>query len=232
MRLNDYAAEKARTMRRMVLPGLPAAPAARSALRGATTTDFKRHDTVPLEVAGLPSVKIETPPNGGLRVVVTLRSRYAAQIAVGGFMFLEPIAIEALRRYVALSRGPLRSAALRAMGHPYGRDKGGIGRRLPRTAGGRRLGNVRGIRGSVADLAVVNSQTGRFANAWQYEIVAVSGGVQMVFSNTAPWAVFLATGTRKMQAHGPFTYVIATMQTQIRGAWQREINAARQAVAQ
>lgn len=206
------------------LPGLPALPAAPRQL-GRTTTDFGR--TAPIEVAGLPSVKIRPRVAGditsGVVIEVTLRSRYAANLNAE-LAFLNGVAEAMLSRYVAMSQGTLSRGQLSKMGHPYGRDKNSQARRVPRG-----VGFVRGFRGSAPALTVINRQSGDLARSWEKEVALTPTGAVMRFSNDSLPAFLLAAGTKAMQAHGPFSYVPSTFQGRIRSAWQAEVSRARSA---
>lgn len=206
------------------LPGLPAIPRAPRAL-GQTTTDLAR--TTPIEVAGLPSVKIKPLEAGdvksGVCIEVSLKTRYGASLS-DALPALNGVSALMLARYEAMSQGTLSSATLAKMGHPYGRDKGGVGRRVPRG-----VGFVRGVRGSAPNLTVINRQSGELARSWKREVVKTPSGAILRFTNDSLPAFLLAAGTRRMQAHGPFSYLPATFQSRIRSAWQSEVSRARSA---
>jgi len=76
-----------------------------------------------------------------------------------------------------LSQGPLSSATLRALGHPYAM-------RDPRPP---------------LDPAMVNRQTGRFLSSWKYQTELSGNMVSLFVYNDAPWAKYML-GTRKMIA--------------------------------
>lgn len=84
---------------------------------------------------------------------------------------------EALRIARQLSSGPLTTAHLRRMGHPYAK-------RRPNPA---------------IDAAIINVQTGRFRDAWR--IIGprkTSAGLRTRLVNDSPYAGFLASGTATM----------------------------------
>jgi hypothetical protein len=75
-----------------------------------------------------------------------------------------------------LSSGPLTTAALRAMGHPYR-----IGGSPPQNP------------------AIINVQTGLFRSSWQVNGPHdARGGLVSKLTNTAPYAGFLFAGTARM----------------------------------
>jgi hypothetical protein len=199
-------------------------------------------ETLRMVEAGHPSVEIFQAASGETVQRVTLRSQYTDAID------LTQIRDVAQRWYLALcdaSRGPYSLAALRAMGHPYGFgstaepswDRLYEPRNVPRMG---RYAYLRGQRGRVSDLSIVNLQSGRFANSWEWRIVygtqaatwgygvtiERSGALYIDFVNPAPYAWYLAHGTYKMQAHGPWQTASDRMLPQLQTTWR---NAARQA---
>jgi len=129
--------------------------------------------------------------------------------------------------FKAHSRGPLDRADLARLGHPYGYGEPGAPtwarlqtpRKVPRYAVSgtqmRRvsLGHVRGIRGSVPTMSVVNRDTGEFERDWRWTYTVSGVGITLTFWNErlsgagAPVAWFLLHGTIWMQAHGPWSVV-------------------------
>ncbi|MBW3637058.1 MAG: hypothetical protein KY445_11455 [Armatimonadetes bacterium] len=210
---NRFAAASAARL----LPGLPALPKAPRRL-GATATDF--HRTGPIEVAAAPSITIRPRLAGNIKsgavVEVRLRTRYAEEL--GDLRDLHALARQMLERFRAMSYGPYSAKMLRAVGHPYGRDKG-VGRRVPRGMFGRSLGAVKGVRGSVPTLSVVNRQSGDFAASWSYEAVKAAGGATMRFINDSMSGYLLAAGTRRMD-------LMAVLGQGLSTAWQKEISLA------
>ena len=171
-------------------------------------------------------------------VVIRMRlnSRYVTSMDLSEIRALGTQMYEAFR---ALSRGPLSLQELRRLGHPYGYDvpRGGsrwealrnpreVPWRSPFT--GQSLRHVRGMRGSVGTLDVVNLQTGQFERAWRWNMIATGGSVTLSFWNErksrtgAPVAWFLAHGTIYMQAHGPWTVVPERFWPLLVRAWRAE----------
>lgn len=219
--LNSYAGQLLSETR---FPGLPG-EGRRLRYAGATITDLANR--APIEISSMPSATISKRPGGGTNVTLHLKTRYADSL--GDLKHLHAVAKQVVRRMEAQSHGPLKTRQQRALGHPYGRDKGGVGRKLPRTTSGRRIGHVAGIRGSVPDLSVINQQsTNGLATKWGYEIIRTSAGVDLVFFNEADYSFWLAAGTRTMQAHGPWSYVLIVFRSQIRSAWQKDVLIARE----
>jgi hypothetical protein len=173
--------------------------------------------------------------DGSGNTVLTLRlnSRHAAgmdmQEVVG-------IARDMMEGFRAHSQGPLGYDALAELGHPYGYAAPnqrktwadlGVPRKVPRYYNGRSLGHIRGLRGSVPTMSVVNRHTGDFLRGWRWTYSRRSDGVTLTFWNErksatgAPIAWFLAHGTRTMQAHGPWEVVPRRFWPSIVQAWRR-----------
>jgi len=173
--------------------------------------------------------------SGNTVLTLRLHSGYAPQ------MDLDPIRQMAGQMYDmfrALSRGPLSYRDLRLMGHPYGYGqpeeeltwrKLGEPRKVSwRTPEGESWRHIAGIRGSVATMAVVHRHTGQFEAAWRHSLMATPDGVVLTFWNErksergAPVAFFLAHGTVKMQAHGPWETVPRWFWPRLVNAWRAE----------
>jgi hypothetical protein len=143
---------------------------------------------------------------GGVEVVVRRKSRYAETVSDADIAQIEKVAKKMLQGEKSLSRGPLTYRDLRRKGNPYGHGKR------------RGLGRLTGARG-VSNLAVVNRHTGSFEAAWDVKVERDKGGVTIRLSNDNPNAAFLAFGTKKMRAHGPFTTAVARELFVLNRAW-------------
>jgi len=145
--------------------------------------------------------------------------------------------------FKAHSRGPLTRYDLRDLGHPYGYgapdepptwEKLGRPREVPRFPQVLRegqlrrvsLGHVRGMRGSVPTMSVVNRDTREFERSWRWTYSVRGDGLTLVFWNErksergSPISWFLAHGTIWMQAHGPWEVVPTAHWPQIVNAWR------------
>jgi hypothetical protein len=176
---------------------------------------------------GYPSVDIHMSASGNVTQTVRLHSEYARDIDLATVRHLAAQWYAALRR---LSEGPLTRRDLRRMGHPYGYGDTPVvswGRlRNPRAIPGYQGRYRAGSRGMVTNRAVINSPTGRFRDAWRMSVTIQDGGAQLNFWNEArsdrganyPW--FLAHGTVKMQAHGPWEEVARQLLPEVHSAWR------------
>lgn len=223
-----------------MVPGLPAN---RSAVRkggnreiAATLTDLAApRIPAPITVTGAPSITLHRIEDGGVEVVLERRVSHLDRLNIDSLVAeLWLVMQQARAQAEAMSRGPLSAPILRALGHPYGRDKGGA-RRVPRFGKGKgkkgkSVGHAAGVRGSAPTLAIVNMSkgyAGLFARSWSTALNVTDSLITAVLRNTAPYAFYLAAGTKRMQAHGPFAYVMAGNQRKVDSALQREIALAR-----
>jgi len=172
-----------------------------------------------MSIEGLP--RLDWYQNAAGHTVLTLRlfSAYAEDMDVSEVVAAARTMFEDFKLH---SRGPLTRADLRDLEHPYGYGTPDepqswarlqAPRKVPRypvvkrREGLRRvsLGHVRGIRGSVATMAVVNRDTGKFERDWRWTYTVSGAGVTLTFWNErvsetgAPVAWFLAHGTIWMQ---------------------------------
>lgn len=205
-------------------PGLPAvtgSPLARRSPRiGSTTTNLSVPDDV-ADVANQPSMKLFRLPDGGVETRMRRNTRLTG--------IIDERDLDGLRRIMARievqaerqSQGPLSLRQLAKMGHPYGR--GSTGRMRGKLG---RIGRVKGARGSVGNLAVINKQSGELARSWKGSVELDAGGVTLSLVNESPVASYLAFGTRRMAAHGPFTSLYVLMLSQINSEWQRTVRQA------
>jgi hypothetical protein len=155
--------------------------------------------------------------------VVQLQSRYARWIDLSQVLEIAGRWLEGMRQ---LSRGPYTLRQLARMGHPYGWGPAPgwlrflSPRRIPRMG---RHAFVRGIRlrGAMPDRAVINLQTGRLYESWRMEWRRTQGGLELRFVNDAPYAWYLARGTIRMQAHGPWGPIVQRLMPALVDAWRR-----------
>jgi hypothetical protein len=190
-------------------------------LRGrvATLTDISGHrPPAPVPVAGIASAQVLQRRGGGVTLRTRLSSNYAATLDDSG---INQIAERMTQQMRDMSRGQWSLKAIAAAGHFYGRDKGGIGRRLP--GRGR---HVIGVHGSVPSLTVINEQTGQLLRSWDYSVTRDAAGVTIEIFNTAPESWFVTAGTIKMQAHSPVVFVMQMFRGTLMTEWRREASAA------
>ncbi len=173
-----------------------------------------------LDVAAQPSMKL-VEARRGVQTRQRLNTKYAAHLDDKDYDGLRRILKAEQSDAERLSRGPLTLRRLTQMGHPYGRGRrSGLGRIQPF--------------GGVSNRSVANKQSGEFARSWSTDLQSDDHGAMLVLSNDAEYAPFLAFGTSRMKAHGPFTTsptrhspaVMREWRRITRIAWQRE-NAAR-----
>ena len=174
-----------------------------------------------------PSVDIHMSGSGNVTQTVRLHSQYTRQMDLSTLRTLAAQWYASLRR---MSEGPLQPKDLRRMGHPYGYGDTPViswaRLRNPRAIPGYQGRYRAGARGMVTNRAVINSVTGTFRDKWRMSVTMQDGGAQLNFWNEArserganyPW--FLAHGTVKMQAHGPWEEVARQMLPEVHAAWR------------
>ena len=207
-----------------VVPGLPSVPSSPLAARkpniGATSTNLD----VPMDsisASNQPSVKVLRLSDGSVAVEIRRNVRFPGLIDDRDGVGMRRLGTDMVRQMKASSKGALSTRTLRKMGHPYGRNARGTMRGKLGS-----IGRVSGVRGSVPSLSVVNSQSGAFARAWDSEVETDATGVTLRLTNDTEYSAFLAFGTSKMQAHGPFTAVPVRNLSRINSEWQRAVKAA------
>ncbi|RYX84228.1 hypothetical protein EON83_11065 [bacterium] len=172
--------------------------------------ETNRREPLRLRVVGRPSLRITREIGGS--TVITLRRNISNMEALSSadMEFVQTWGEAVLKHLRDLSRGPYSAARLRAMGHPYGYAESPLkgdaafkGRKVPRRAG---IGNPKGVRGAVPTMSVINSQSGNLARSWSMEWERDERGFEVRFRNSAEYGWYLAHGTTRMQAHGPWTY--------------------------
>lgn len=166
-----------------------------------------------VRVMGHPSMRIFQDGNGW--TVVTLRRNIARMDALteSDVQFIRQFGDRVLAQLKAMSRGPLTKRELRRLGHPYGFNRSNLNGRqiqsarvVPRYGNGKSLNHVQGVRGSVPTLSVINKQSGELEKAWHWDWTRDENGFEIRFWNEKPYAWMLANGSKRMQAHGPFSY--------------------------
>lgn len=182
------------------------------------------------EMVGNPSVTVyQTPDTHNTVQKVSLESAHGADVDISGLQALGAMWFNLLK---TLSRGPLSLKTLKEMGHPYGYGQGkaltGWDRlKHPRKAPTQPKRSFKGIRGSVANLDIVNSQTGLFERSWRWSVLQWYGGATLNFWNEAktkrgaPYPWFLFHGSRYVQAHGPWGCVAREMVPKVMVEWRR-----------
>ncbi len=191
-------------------------------------------DREPLQMGteGFPSAEVYQAPGGDTIQKVALNTKYADDIDITEIEQLGREWIGLMRR---MSMGPHSADDLREMGYPYGYGKpadtkGGYTpaepaswdrlsrpRQIPSMGAHRR---VRGARGSVPNRSIINTQSGGLVANWYFRLMRWYGGVTMLFGNRAFQSWFLAHGTIKMQAHGPWAIVAQRLLPKLHKAWR------------
>lgn len=185
--------------------------------QGTVTEDLR------MEMEGHPSVDIYQAPSGSTIQSVQLHSKYSPEIDL---KLVEAAAREWYEDLTRLSFGPYSLSDLREMGHPYGygdKREPYTWERLHRPRAIPRMGahlRSMGYRKGMPDRSVVNRQSGRFSESWNLRVLRWMGGVNVLFINSAPYSWFLAHGTYKMQAHGPWPYAATYHIGALMKAWR------------
>ena len=223
------------------VPGLPALSgrgshssaqrARRSADLGATATNlFQRAGSYVASVSGAPSIQLESPQMGGVEATLRRNLDGIELLEKDDYFEANQVMDEIVALARNLSHGPFKQQQLNELGHPYKQQ----GRApLPRAMAAR-LRHARGVRGWVPSLTIVNEQSGDLADSWYGRISVDEGGVNWILGNSSPESVYVAYGTNRMIAHGPFTYALLQYENRIAsvmGKLQYGIQQLRQALA-
>lgn len=113
---------------------------------------------------------------------------------------------------VAQTSGPISSATLRALGHPFGRGRGRI------NAKGRMRIGPKGV----APKLPINAQTGELRRSWRITRKPVATGQVFELAPTSPHAIVLAPGgTKRMVARGFWTMMRTEFKRKNRVSVQR-----------
>ncbi len=201
----------------------------------------KLSDVAHLDVDSFPSISLDMGPGKSAEVSITRHSQYWQYFTEVDKESIWAIQDEMYHAYQSYSHGAYSTRMLAKMGHPYGygeveKSTGRkVRRRVPRSHGGVSLGHVKGVRGSVPTLSVINSQSGFLAASWQEQREELADGYVLKFINTAktkkgfPYAWALAVGTVKMQPHGPWTEVATSYLKRLDAAHHHAVMRARHA---
>ena len=194
-----------------IVPGLPPMPGGRNPRQGATNTILGAAQRPPFtDVVARPSMKIVAGSNGAIMTVQEMRSKWADWMTADDlkpvYQLLDQVEAEAIR----LSQGSISLKELARRNHPYGRGLSSRGKRGRIAPSGR---------AGIPSLAIVNKQSGKFAESWDTQIQHFKSGIRLVLGNDAPYAAWLARGTTRMVAHGPFTAAMVKFRPKIDGAW-------------
>lgn len=176
-------------------------------VNGLSTGGTFLNDSGDMNIKGQPSMRLEEMSNGGARTILDRNSPYAKFMQTNDFAALRRIMQSVKSLAETLSAGTYKQKTLTEMGHPYAtRHKGlkGIKQKKPR---------------GIANLSVVNTQSGQFLTAWHTSVSKRADGVELKLYNNEDYAWYLAAGTRKMKAHGPFTAAMVKHIPQINLAW-------------
>lgn len=199
----------------------------------------KLSDISYMNVDGFPSIDLHMNADKSAEVSITRHSRYWKYFSLPDKQQIWAIQDEMFAAYQAYSHGGYSSRLLARMGHPYGYgevDRGTgrrVRRRVARRYEGVSIGHVKGVRGSVPTLSIINSQSGHFAASWQEQREELNDGYVLKFINTSktnkgfPYAWALAVGTSKMQPHGPWTEVATSFIKRLDVAHHRAVMRAR-----
>ncbi len=189
-----------------------------------------------MEMVGHPSVDLYRKGADGSTVqTVELYSVRASQITPDDLAPIHQLARQWYELLRSLSLGPYSQETLREMGYPYGygarpsapswaKVKTGMPRGYQSLF--KRGWAMRGVRGFVPPLSVINIQSGRLHRSWHWTITQWYGGLVLTFWNLAPYAWYLAHGTIKMRAHGPWNVVAERLLPAIHQAWRNAAQAA------
>lgn len=195
--------------------------------------------TDPVSVSAFPSTRIVQNSNKSTVIEVVRRSDYLDDFTRRDWDQIRELGNEILQELINYSQGTYSSKDLRKAGHPYGWQRSAVGRsalgrKVPRRLGDASIGHVKGVRGSVPTMSVINRQSGKFAESWQFRIKKVDDGYILQFANTAktdkgaPYPWFLAHGTTRMQPHGPWTEVPSRYMSRIDSVHQKAVQQAYQ----
>lgn len=185
---------------------------------------------------GHPSVRVFREGSDGPTVQeVTLRTTHRQALSDEDLEGIRQAGAQWFDTLRALSRGGLSSGDLRGLGHPYGYGQPGNQnarweqiRQGPRGADAlfKRGWHAKRVRGAVPPLSVVNYQSGAFYNAWHWSVELTPFGATLRFVNDTFYAWFLAHGTVRMVAHGPWGEASNRYLTQIQQTWRQAVRAA------
>ena len=188
------------------LPQLPRLPGRRTET-GGTLTQLVNPKPYS-EVIGHPSMRVVRTEDGGVQTILKRNAKAAEFMTDADFRKFAAILNDVKAEAIKLSQGPLSLKELRRRGHPYGR-------------GGRRGRIASSGRAGIPNLAIVNRQSGKLAGAWSVQIKRGKSGADFILENSAQWAAFVALGTKRMAAHGPFTASLQRRLNKLDAAWRQ-----------
>jgi len=189
-----------------------------------TTQGERTAEPLHMDALGHPSVDLYRTPDGETIERISLKTNYMEGIDLSEVQSIAESMLTAMRD---LSQGPYSLADLADMGHPYGYGERGepvSWRRIRRPRPIPRMGPAAytsTLRGRVSDYSVINEQTGDLVKSWRLTILKWFGGVNILLRNARYYAWFLAHGTYKMQAHGPWDVIVKRFLPSLMTAWRR-----------
>lgn len=171
---------------------------------GATQSTLSAPPPNAAPVMGQPSLRIVRVASGSAIVVLERNVNNADLLSDAELVTpLQSWAESDARDARQLMRGTLRQSTLNHLNNPYGH-----GARNPR---GRRrggLGRLPRARGGISNMAIVNSQSGELSRSLSVVVQRSKTGVRIEWHYDTDYAAFLAFGTLKMKAHGPFSTAV------------------------
>ncbi len=185
-----------------------------------------------LTVVGHPSVTIRREgADGPTAQEITLQTSHPERLSQADLRALVPIVEQWVAFCRNMSQGSLGRTELRRLGHPYGYRAGPTAwQRLgpPRGSGQlfRSGWHRKGVQGAVPPLSVINRDSGWLAENWFGEVRMTSTGAQVRVVNLASYSWFLAHGTYKMAAHGPWTEAVNRYLADLQQAWRNLVRRA------
>lgn len=222
-------------------PGLPNYRDSGKYLTGATTGIRQRAaQRSAAAIAGVPGLVTGTQGRpqmtmqGGretpVTVTIELKSGYAGKMTAADHQYIDRIASRIEQRARAMSRGQLTYKKLAEKNHPYGRGLFAphirVNGKNSEAFRRRGYGRLRGQRKGVSNLAITNIHTGEFYQSWSSRVVWSRTGAKVQLINRSTKAGYLAFGTRKMRAHGPFTTAPAMYADALNKTWRLRAQAA------
>lgn len=214
----NHTAKLHSSLPRVKLPaGQSRSPNLQNSLLG-STKERLGPDNAPamVDVVGQPSIKVT--PNVGPGVVTSVRrnSKYTEFIQDRDLDGVRSIGRQMLGKAKVLSKGTLSTQQQIRMNHPFGH-----GTHTPGGSKRRQLGRTTRVRGA-SNKSVVNWQTGKFYDSWELQFIRGKEGVTLLLINTSPQAEYLAFGTKRMIAHGPFTTAPALFLHALNVEWAKQ----------
>ncbi len=187
-----------------------------------------------MRMEGHPSVDLHRKgPEGGTVQTVRLRTTTGVDLSENDLAPLKQIARQWWEFLKQMSQGPHSLDDLRRMGHPYGYPHNRGQSRWERIGAPRGHGHlfkrgwaVKGVRGFVPPLTVINRQTGDLEKSWRWGISRAGDGIAVNWWNPMPYSFYLAHGTTKMRAHGPWAEAADRYLPELQRAWVNALRGA------